>query len=90
MPVEPALVVCDQLRLRFGLPKWQFTLAASTANIGALRIARVATGRDGVLLFEGKYAIATSGPHLGFAHVETDVDDHLTVLDHFLDELNSR
>ena len=55
MPVEAALTVCDELTLRFGLPKWQFTLAASQANTEALRLARVATGRQGVLLFEGKY-----------------------------------
>ncbi|MBO0882264.1 MAG: aminotransferase class III-fold pyridoxal phosphate-dependent enzyme [Mycobacterium sp.] len=55
LPVESALAVCDQLRLRFGLPYWQFTLSASTANTEALRIARVATGRQGVLLFAGKY-----------------------------------
>ena len=55
LPVESALAVCHQLRLRFGLPKWQFTLAASSANLEALRIARVASGRQGVLLFAGKY-----------------------------------
>lgn len=55
LPVEPALTVCEQLRLRFGLPKWQFTLAATSANVEALRIARLATGRAGVLLFAGKY-----------------------------------
>jgi glutamate-1-semialdehyde 2,1-aminomutase len=55
LPAEPALAVCEQLRLRFGLPQWQFTLSASTANAEALRVARVATGRQGVLLFEGKY-----------------------------------
>jgi glutamate-1-semialdehyde 2,1-aminomutase len=55
LPVEPALTVCDQLTHRFGLPKWQFTLAASSANTEALRLARVATGRRGVLLFGGKY-----------------------------------
>jgi glutamate-1-semialdehyde 2,1-aminomutase len=55
LPAEPALGVCEQLRLRFGLPQWQFTLSASTANAEALRVARVATGRQGVLLFEGKY-----------------------------------
>jgi glutamate-1-semialdehyde 2,1-aminomutase len=55
LPIEPVLTVCEQLRLRFGLPKWQFTLSASTANQEALRIARVATGREGVLLFTGKY-----------------------------------
>lgn len=55
LPVESAVGVCEQLRLRFGLPQWQFTLSASTANTEALRIARVATGRQGVLLFAGKY-----------------------------------
>jgi glutamate-1-semialdehyde 2,1-aminomutase len=55
LPAEPVLAVCEQLRLRFGLPKWQFTLSASTANAEALRIARVATGRQGLLLFGGKY-----------------------------------
>jgi glutamate-1-semialdehyde 2,1-aminomutase len=55
LPDESALAVCEQLRLRFGLPMWQFTLSASSANAEALRIARVATGRQGVLLFGGKY-----------------------------------
>jgi glutamate-1-semialdehyde 2,1-aminomutase len=55
LPVESALAVCEQLRLRFGLPMWQFTTSASTANLEALRIARVATGRPGVLLFDGKF-----------------------------------
>jgi glutamate-1-semialdehyde 2,1-aminomutase len=32
-------------------------------------------------------AIATSGPHAGFAHSDADVDEYLTVLDDFLDEL---
>jgi glutamate-1-semialdehyde 2,1-aminomutase len=55
LPVEPALAVCEQLRLRFRLPMWQFTISASTANTEALRIARVATGRQGVLMFGGKF-----------------------------------
>jgi glutamate-1-semialdehyde 2,1-aminomutase len=55
LPAESALAVCEQLRLRFGLPKWQFTLSASSANVEVLRIARVATGRPGLLLFGGKY-----------------------------------
>jgi glutamate-1-semialdehyde 2,1-aminomutase len=55
LPVESALAVCDQLRLRFGLPMWQFTTSASTANLEALRIARAATGRQGILLFDGKF-----------------------------------
>jgi glutamate-1-semialdehyde 2,1-aminomutase len=55
LPAQPALTVCEQLTLRFGLPRWQFTTSASTANIEALRIARVATARQGVLLFDGKF-----------------------------------
>jgi glutamate-1-semialdehyde 2,1-aminomutase len=55
LPAESALAVCEQLRLRFGLPMWQFTTSASTANLEALRIARVATGRPGVLLFDGQF-----------------------------------
>jgi glutamate-1-semialdehyde 2,1-aminomutase len=55
LPAQSALAVCEQLTLRFGLPAWQFTTSASTANLEALRIARVATGRQGVLLFGGKF-----------------------------------
>jgi hypothetical protein len=40
LPVESALAVCEQLRQRFRLPMWQFTVSASTANSEALRIAR--------------------------------------------------
>lgn len=40
---------------QFGLPQWQFTLSASGANTDALRLARVATGRSAVLIFDGKY-----------------------------------
>jgi glutamate-1-semialdehyde 2,1-aminomutase len=55
LPAEPALAVCEQLRLRFGLPAWQFTTSASAANLEAIRIARVATGREGILMFGGKF-----------------------------------
>jgi glutamate-1-semialdehyde 2,1-aminomutase len=55
LPTTDALAVCQALTDRFGLPQWQFTLSASGANTDALRIARVATGRSTVLLFDGKY-----------------------------------
>src|SRR5215213_1538340 len=45
----------EQLGRRFGLPKWQYTSSASQANTEAIRVARVATGRDRVLMFDGKY-----------------------------------
>jgi len=55
LPSEDALWVAEELGRRYGLPKWQFTLAASQANTEAIRIARVLTGRDKVLFFDGKY-----------------------------------
>jgi len=55
LPVEDAIVVAEELGRRFGLPQWQFTSSASQANIEAIRIARVATGREKVLVFDGKY-----------------------------------
>lgn len=55
LPTTDAVEVCRLLTERFGLPQWQFTLSATGANTDALRIARVATGRSTVLVFDGKY-----------------------------------
>ena len=55
LPGEDAITVCELLGLRFGLPCWQFTLSASGANAEALRVARLATGRERVLMFDGRY-----------------------------------
>jgi glutamate-1-semialdehyde 2,1-aminomutase len=55
LPTTDALEVCRLLTERFGLPQWQFTLSATGANTDALRIARVATGRSTLLVFDGKY-----------------------------------
>jgi glutamate-1-semialdehyde 2,1-aminomutase len=55
LPVEDAIIVSEELARRYGLPKWQYTLSASQANTEVMRVARVATGRDKVLLFDGKY-----------------------------------
>jgi glutamate-1-semialdehyde 2,1-aminomutase len=55
LPTTDAVEVCRLLTERFGLPKWQFTLSATGANTDAIRIARVATGRSTVLVFDGKY-----------------------------------
>lgn len=55
LPTGDAIVVSEELAARFGLPLWQYTLSASQANTEAIRVARVMTGRDRVLFFDGKY-----------------------------------
>jgi glutamate-1-semialdehyde 2,1-aminomutase len=55
LPNEDAIWVGEELARRWGLPKWQFTLSASQANTEVLRLARVATGREIVLMFDGRY-----------------------------------
>jgi glutamate-1-semialdehyde 2,1-aminomutase len=67
LPTEDAIVVAEELARRYGLPKWQFTLSASQANTEAIRVARAATGREKVLLFDGHYL-----GHLDQALVELD------------------
>jgi glutamate-1-semialdehyde 2,1-aminomutase len=69
LPNEDAIVVSELLRDRFGLPKWQYTSSATHANTEAIRAARAATGRDRVLMFDGKYH-----GHLDEALVELDDD----------------
>jgi glutamate-1-semialdehyde 2,1-aminomutase len=55
LPTEDSIVVSEELARRFGLPKWQYTSSATHANTEAIRVARVVTGRDRVLMFDGKY-----------------------------------
>ena len=55
LPSEDAPAVAAELGRRFGLPSWQFTLSATLANTEAIRVARAASGRSAVLMFDGKY-----------------------------------
>ena len=55
LPCEDSIAVAEDLARRVGLPFWQFTGAVSNANAEAIRLARVSTGRERVLMFEGKY-----------------------------------
>jgi glutamate-1-semialdehyde 2,1-aminomutase len=55
LPTEDAIWVAEELGRRYGLPRWQFTLAATTANVEAMRLARVATGRPIAVMFDGRY-----------------------------------
>jgi glutamate-1-semialdehyde 2,1-aminomutase len=55
LPTEDAAWVAGELARRFGLPSWQFALSATDANRFALRIARAATGRRKILVFDWCY-----------------------------------
>ncbi len=55
LPGEDALVVAEELAQRYGMAKWQFTLSATQANVEVVRVARVRTGREKILVFDGKY-----------------------------------
>src|ERR1700730_17084945 len=51
LPTEDSVWVGEELRRRFGLPFWQFTLTATDANRFAVRIAREITERKKILVF---------------------------------------
>jgi glutamate-1-semialdehyde aminotransferase len=72
LPTEDAIVVSEELGRRFGLPMWQYTSSATHANTEAIRVARVVTGRDRVVMFDGKYH-----GHLDEALVELDEDGNV-------------
>jgi glutamate-1-semialdehyde 2,1-aminomutase len=55
LPGEDAIAVAEHLAVRYCLPKWQFTLSATQANAEVIRLARHITGRDVVVMFDGKY-----------------------------------
>ena len=55
LPQEDAITVSELLAARTGMAHWQYTLSASQANVEAIRLARVATGRERIVIFDGKY-----------------------------------
>ena len=55
LPTEDSLWVGEELKRRFGLPYWQFTLTATDANRFAIRIAREITLRRKILVFHYCY-----------------------------------
>src|SRR5690242_19136704 len=55
LPTEDSVWVGEELRRRFGLPFWQFTLTATDANRFAIRIAREITQRPKILIFNYCY-----------------------------------
>jgi glutamate-1-semialdehyde 2,1-aminomutase len=55
LPSVQAVEVGDALRERFGMPVWQIAMTATDANRFVLRLARHATGRKKVLVFNWCY-----------------------------------
>ena len=55
LPTENALWVGEELKRRFGLDFWQVAISATDANRFALRLARHATGRKKVLVYNYCY-----------------------------------
>lgn len=55
LPTQDGVAATEMLAERTGLTHWQFTGSASVSNVEAIRIARLATNRQKILVFEGKY-----------------------------------
>ena len=55
LPTKDAQWVSNELTKRFGLPLWSFTLTATDANRWAIRLARLATGKNKILVFSYCY-----------------------------------
>lgn len=55
LPSKYSDFVGNRLAQIFSLPNWQLSLSASDANRFALRVARLATGRQKILVFDGCY-----------------------------------
>jgi glutamate-1-semialdehyde 2,1-aminomutase len=55
LPSEDAAAVGEEMRRRFGLHHWQFTLTATDANRFMIRLAREITGRPKILVHDYCY-----------------------------------
>ena len=55
LPTEDGIFVGEDLKRRFGLPYWQFTLTATDANRFSIRIAREITQRSKILVYHYCY-----------------------------------
>jgi glutamate-1-semialdehyde 2,1-aminomutase len=67
LPSQASVEVAEELTRRYRVTQWQFTLSATLANTETIRLARAATGRDVIVLFQGHY-------HGGFEEGLVDLD----------------
>ena len=72
LPTEDAIWAGEELRRRFGLPAWQFTLSATDANRFSLRLARHISGRSKVVVHDHCYHGSVDE-----AIAELDADGHV-------------
>jgi glutamate-1-semialdehyde 2,1-aminomutase len=54
-PTEDGVLVAEELKRRFGLPRWRYVNSGSEATMDAIRIARARTGRDTIVKIFGSY-----------------------------------
>ena len=54
-PTEDGIAVAEELKRRFGLPRWRYTNSGSEATMDAIRIARGFTGRETIMKIFGSY-----------------------------------
>ncbi|MBE7416932.1 MAG: aminotransferase class III-fold pyridoxal phosphate-dependent enzyme [Ideonella sp.] len=66
LPGAQAAAVGAELARRFRLPYWGVTTSASDANRAAIRIARMVSGRERVLVFDGCYHGSVEEAHVAF------------------------
>ena len=55
LPIQDAIAAGEELRRRFGLRYWQFTISATDANRFSLRLARHISGRSKVVVHDHNY-----------------------------------
>jgi len=55
LPIEDAIAAGEELRRRFGLRFWQFTITATDANRFSLRLARHISGRSKIVVHDHNY-----------------------------------
>jgi glutamate-1-semialdehyde 2,1-aminomutase len=54
-PTADAIVVAEELSVRYGFPLWRFGNSGTEATMDAVHLMRAITGRDLIIKFEGAY-----------------------------------